>query len=107
MQLKILGVGNSPLLSASIKNLDLDGDAGLINWSAVCRKLGVKRSTFLSKCAAVGLDQAILHYAALKKQRDVLATLSEKDAAAFLAACNVNSASNVNSARNTSNNAKH
>ncbi|SAQ11509.1 Uncharacterised protein [Klebsiella michiganensis] len=60
MQLKILGVGNSPLLSASIKNLDLDGDAGLINWSAVCRKLGVKRSTFLSKCAAVGLDQAFL-----------------------------------------------
>lgn len=87
MKISLFGVGNIPLLSASIKNLDLDGDAGLINWSAVCRKLGVKRSTFLSKVASVGLEQALIFYAALKKQRDVLATLSEKDAAAFLAAC--------------------
>ncbi|WP_417640573.1 hypothetical protein [Klebsiella sp. FR21TRMT6331] len=94
MQLKILGVGNQPLLCARIKNLDLDGDAGLINWSAVCRKLDVKRSTFLSKVASVGLETAILHYAALKKQRDVLATLSEKDAASFLAACNANISNN-------------
>ncbi len=95
MQLKILGVGNRPLLSARIKNLDLDGDAELINWSAVCRKLDVKRSTFLSKVASVGLEAAILHYATLKKQRDVLATLSEKDAAAFLAACNANISNNA------------
>ena len=83
MKISLLGVGNIPLLSASIKNLDLDGDAGLINWSAVCRKLGVKRSTFLSKVASVGLDQALIFYVGLKKQRDVLATLSEKNAALF------------------------
>ncbi|EOG2203397.1 hypothetical protein LW586_20915 [Klebsiella quasipneumoniae] len=99
MQLKILGVGNVPLLSVSVKTLD---DAGLLNVSALCRKLGVKRSTFLSKVATLGsLEQALLHYAVLKKQRDVLATLSEKDAVAFLAACNANSVSN------TSNNAAH
>lgn len=80
MQLKILGVGNAPLLSVSVKTLD---DAGLLNVSALCRKLGVKRSTFLSKVASVGLEAALLHYSAIKKQRDVLATLSEKDAAAF------------------------
>lgn len=89
MQLKILGVGNAPLLSVSVKTLD---DAGILNISGLCRKLGVKRSTFLSKVATLGsLEQAILHYAVLKKQRDVLATLSEKDAAAFLAACNAGS----------------
>ena len=76
MKISLLGVGNIPLLSASIKNLD--GDAGLINWSAVCRKLGVKRSTFLSKVSSVGLDQALIFYVTIKKQRD---------AAAFLAAC--------------------
>ena len=85
MQLKIVGVGNAPLLSVSVKTLD---DAGILNISGLCRKLGVKRSTFLSKVATSGLEQAILHYATLKKQRDVLATLSEKEAAAFLAACN-------------------
>ncbi|QJF16998.1 hypothetical protein HHA33_10795 [Phytobacter diazotrophicus] len=85
MQLKILGVGNAPLLSVSVKTLD---DAGLLNVSALCRKLGVKRSTFLSRVATHGLEQAIIYYAALKKRRDVLATLSEKDAAAFLAMCN-------------------
>lgn len=98
MQLKIPGVGNAPLLSVTVKTLD---DAGLLNVSALCRKLCVKRSTFLSKVASSGLEQAFLHYAALKKQRDVLGTLSEKDAAAFLVACNANSASNTN------NNAAH
>jgi len=71
MQLKILGAGNLPLLAASIKNLDLDGDAGLINWSAVCRKLGVHRSTFLSKVATVGLEAAILYYATQQKLKDL------------------------------------
>lgn len=85
MQLKILGVGNAPLLSVSVKTLD---DAGILNISGLCRKLGVKRSTFLSKVASSGLEQAILHYAAIKKQRDVLATLSERDATTFLAAYN-------------------
>lgn len=98
MQLKILGVGNLPLLSVKVKTLD---DAGLLNVSALARVLAVKRSTFLSKIASVGLEQAIIHYAAIKKQKDVLATLSGKDAATFLAACNSNSASNSN------NNAKH
>ncbi|OUE69888.1 hypothetical protein [Citrobacter freundii] len=98
MQLKILGVGNVPLLAVSVKTLD---DAGLLNVSALCRLLAAKRSTFLGRVASVGLEGAILHYAAIKKQRDVLATLSEKDAAAFLAACKANSVSN------TSNNAKH
>ncbi|EPK7623527.1 TPA: hypothetical protein ACNGYJ_005315 [Klebsiella quasipneumoniae subsp. quasipneumoniae] len=90
MQLKILGVGNATLLSVSMKTLD---DVGILNISGLCRKLGVKRSTFLSKVATHGLEQAILHYAAIKKKRDVLATLPEKDAAAFLAACNASSAS--------------
>ena len=95
MQLKILGVGNVPLLSARIKTLD---DAGLLNVSALARLLGCARSTFLSKVASVGLEQALIFYVAIKKQRDVLATLSEKDAAAFLAACNAG-----NSASKTSN----
>ena len=85
MKIDIMGVAQTRLLSVSVKTLD---DAGILNISGLCRKLGVKRSTFLSKVASSGLEQAILHYAALKKQRDVLATLSEKDAAAFLAACN-------------------
>ncbi|MEE8731622.1 MAG: hypothetical protein SOI28_21200 [Rahnella inusitata] len=69
MKISLLGVGNIPLLSASIKNLD--GDAGLINWSAVCRKLGVHRSTFLSKVATVGLEAAILYYATQQKLKEV------------------------------------
>ncbi|MFV5014353.1 hypothetical protein ACJ42H_004020 [Klebsiella pneumoniae] len=97
MQLKILGVGNSPLLSIKVKTLD---DAGLLNVSALARLLGCARSTFLSKVASAGLEAAILHYSAIKKQRDVLATLSEKDAATFLAACNAgNSASNTSSTK--------
>ncbi|EMO4508271.1 hypothetical protein ACLH2B_13130 [Klebsiella sp. 2HUBk32mer] len=96
MQLKILGVGNALLLSVSVKTLD---DAGILNISGLCRKLNVKRSTFLSKVASVGLEKSIIYYAAIKKQRDVLATLSEKDAAAFLAACNVGN--------NNTNNATH
>lgn len=101
MQLKILGVGNTVLLAAKMRNLD---DMELLNVSALARLLECARSTFLSKVASVGLEAAILHYSAIKKQRDVLATLSEKDAAAFLAACNANSVSNTNS---TSRNAKH
>ena len=84
MQLKDLGVGNALLLSVKVKTLD---DAGLLNFSALARMLGVHRSTFLSRVANSGLEAAILHFTAIKKQRDVLATLSEKDAAAFLAAC--------------------
>ncbi|HBQ3149915.1 TPA: hypothetical protein L7V73_000077 [Klebsiella quasipneumoniae subsp. similipneumoniae] len=84
MKISLLGVGNVPLLSARIKTLD---DAGLLNVSALARMLGVHRSTFLSRVANSGLEAAILHFTAIKKQRDVLATLSEKDAAAFLAAC--------------------
>lgn len=98
MKISLLGVGNVPLLSARIKTLD---DAGVLNVSALARMLGVHRSTFLSKVASVGLEAALLHYSAIKKQRDVLASLSEKDAAAFLAACNANSVSN------TSNNAAY
>ncbi|EJM9047707.1 hypothetical protein ACKVB7_003704 [Klebsiella pneumoniae] len=87
MKISLLGVGNVPLLSARIKTLD---DAGLLNVSALARMLGVHRSTFLSKVDSVGLEAALLHYSAIKKQRDVLATLAEKDATAFLAACNAN-----------------
>lgn len=87
MKISLLGVGNVPLLSARIKTLD---DAGLLNVSALARMLGVHRSTFLSKVVSVGLEAALLHYSAIKKQRDVLATLAEKDAAAFLAANNAN-----------------
>lgn len=90
MQLKILGVGNAQLLSIKVKTLD---DANLLNVSELARKLGVHRSTFLSRVATHGLEQAIMHYVTLKKQRDVLATLSEKDAAAFLAACNAGNSS--------------
>lgn len=67
MQLKILGVGNAPLLSVSVKTLD---EAGILNISGLCRKLDVRRTTFLSKVASSGLEQAILHYAVLKKQHD-------------------------------------
>ncbi|HHL5356332.1 TPA: hypothetical protein ACQ8GK_004350 [Klebsiella pneumoniae] len=74
MKISLLGVGNVPLLSARIKTLD---DAGLLNVSALARMLGVHRSTFLSKVASVGLEAALLHYVTLKKQRDMLATLSD------------------------------
>ncbi|EPY1501848.1 TPA: hypothetical protein MIU83_24980 [Klebsiella pneumoniae] len=93
MQLKILGVGNSPLLSVKVKTLD--DDANLLNVSALARMLGVHRSTFLSRVANSGLEAAILHFTAIKKQRDVLATRSEKDAAAFIAACNANISNNA------------
>ncbi|KLG13856.1 hypothetical protein YA50_22980 [Enterobacter kobei] len=68
MQLKILGVGNAPLLSARIKTLD---DAGLLNVSALARKLGVHRSTFLSRVATHGLEAAILYYATEQKSKNV------------------------------------
>lgn len=69
MQLKILGVGNAPLLSVSVKTLD---EAGILNISGLCRKLDVKRSTFLSKVASVGsLEQAIVHYATQQKMKNI------------------------------------
>ncbi|EOU3954028.1 hypothetical protein ACOJPS_000657 [Klebsiella michiganensis] len=105
MKIDIMGVGQTRLMSFNVKTLDDAG--GILNISGLCRKLGVKRSTFLSRVANSGLEAAILHFTAIKKQRDVLATLSEKDAAAFLAACKANSVSNTNSASNTSDNAKH
>lgn len=67
MQLKILGVGNAPLLSIKVKTLD---DANLLNVSALARMLGVHRSTFLSKCAALGLDQAVLFYVKQRKLKE-------------------------------------
>ncbi|HHI2732881.1 hypothetical protein [Klebsiella pneumoniae] len=70
MQLKILGVGNSPLLSIKVKTLD---DANLLlNVSALARKLGVHRSTFLSRVATHGLEAAILYYATQQKLKDVI-----------------------------------
>ncbi|HHS9763155.1 TPA: hypothetical protein ACTW9U_003721 [Klebsiella quasipneumoniae subsp. similipneumoniae] len=68
MQLKILGVGNSPLLSIKVKTLD---DANLLNVSALARALGVPRSTFLSRAATHGLEAAILYYANELKLKDV------------------------------------
>lgn len=69
MRLNLLGVGNAPLLSVKVKTLD---DAGLLlNISALARALGVKRSTFLSKCASVGLQAAVEHYATQQKLKDI------------------------------------
>ncbi|AUC28195.1 hypothetical protein A9493_12365 [Klebsiella pneumoniae] len=68
MQLKILGVGNSPLLSVKVKTLD---DANLLNVSALARALGVHRSTFLSRVATHGLEAAILYYATDQKLKDL------------------------------------
>ncbi|HBR3776669.1 hypothetical protein AAHU82_22655 [Klebsiella pneumoniae] len=68
MQLKILGVGNSPLLSIKVKTLD---DANLLNVSELARKLDVPRSTFLSRAATHGLEAAILYYATEQKLKDV------------------------------------
>ena len=68
MQLKILGVGNSPLLSIKVKTLD---DANLLNVSELARKLGVHRSTFLSRVATHGLEAAILYYATEQKLNNV------------------------------------
>jgi hypothetical protein len=47
MQLKILGVGNAPLLSVKVKTLD-DAE-GLLNVSALASALGVHRSTFITR----------------------------------------------------------
>ncbi|MGV8924867.1 MAG: hypothetical protein ACOH2G_04210 [Ewingella sp.] len=68
MKLNLLGVGNAPILSVKVKTLD---DAGLLNVSALCRKLEVHRSTFLSKVASVGLPAAILYYATQQKMKKV------------------------------------
>ncbi|EPY4665152.1 TPA: hypothetical protein RRE91_001715 [Klebsiella pneumoniae] len=68
MQLKILGVGNSPLLSIKVKTLD---DANLLNVSELARKLDVPRSTFLSRVATNGLEAAILFYATEQKLKDL------------------------------------
>lgn len=69
MQLKILGVGNSPLLSVKVKTLD---DANLLNVSALARLIGIPRSTFLSKVASIGLDQALLLYVKQQKLKDAI-----------------------------------
>ncbi|MFB3029400.1 helix-turn-helix domain-containing protein [Klebsiella pneumoniae] len=69
MQLKILGVGNAPLLSVKVKSLD-DAE-GLLNVSALARALGVHRSTFLSRVATHGLEAAILYYATEQKLKNV------------------------------------
>ncbi|HHR1500814.1 TPA: hypothetical protein ACS3J5_004991 [Klebsiella michiganensis] len=68
MQLKILGVGDAQLLSIKVKTLD---DANLLNVSALARKLGVHRSTFLSRVATHGLEAAILYYATEQKSKNV------------------------------------
>ena len=68
MKINLLGVGNAPLLSVRVKTLD---DAGLLNVSALARKLGVHRSTFLSRVATHGLEAAILYYATEQKLKDV------------------------------------
>ncbi|WP_159237637.1 hypothetical protein [Raoultella terrigena] len=68
MQLKILGVGNSPLLSVKVKTLD---DAGLLNVSALARALGVHRSTFLSRVATYGLEATVLFYSTQQKMKDL------------------------------------
>ncbi|POP41534.1 hypothetical protein CHU32_22415 [Superficieibacter electus] len=59
MRISCLGARKSPLLSVKVKMPD---DAGPLNVSALCRKLGVHRSTFLSCVAAQGLKAAILYY---------------------------------------------
>lgn len=68
MQLKILGVGNAPLLSVKVKTLD---DANLLNVSALARMLGVHRSTFLSRVATHGLEESVMFYAKQQKLKDV------------------------------------
>lgn len=69
MQLKILGVGNAPLLSVKVKTVD--DAAGILNVSALARKLGIPRSTFLSKVSAVGLEAALLFYTTHQKLKDL------------------------------------
>ncbi|EOY8032660.1 hypothetical protein ACQEL9_004413 [Raoultella planticola] len=69
MQLKILGVGNAPLLSVKVKSLD-DAE-GLLNVSALARALGVHRSTFLSRVATHGLENTILFCAKQQKLKEV------------------------------------
>ncbi|WP_139512656.1 hypothetical protein [Klebsiella michiganensis] len=68
MRLNLLGVGNAPLLSVTVKTLTA---AGLLNVSALARALGVHRSTFLSRVATHGLEAAILYYATQQKLKDV------------------------------------
>ena len=70
MRLNLLGVGNIPLLSARIKTLD-DAE-GLLNVSALARILEIPRSTFLSKVASIGLDQALLFYVKQQKLKDAI-----------------------------------
>lgn len=69
MKISLLGVGNQPLISTRIRSLS--EDAGLINWSAVARLLGIKRSTFLSRVATHGLENTILFYVTQQKMKNV------------------------------------
>ena len=70
MKLNLLGAANAPLVSEIIRTLD---DMSLINISALCRKLEVKRSTFLSRVAAKGIDETISE-AVIEKRRKKLLT---------------------------------
>lgn len=70
MKIDIMGVGQTRLLSVSVKTLD--DTVGILNISGLCRELNVKRSTFLGKVATLGsLEQAIVHFANQQKMKSV------------------------------------
>lgn len=69
MKLQLVGVGNMPLLS-----MILDGakDDGLLNLSALSRRLNCSRSSLLDRINQHGFESAIRHF--LTSQRKISKT---------------------------------
>jgi len=64
MKLQLIGRGNLPLLTFI---MDGGSDDSILNISALSRKLGCSRSSFIDRCRDYGLDSAIRYY--LEEQR--------------------------------------
>lgn len=66
MKLQLIGRGNLPLLTFI---MDGGSDDSILNISALSRKLGCSRSSFIDRCRDYGLDSAIRYYLNLEEQR--------------------------------------
>lgn len=64
MKLALIGTGNMPLMQWI---LDGTNDDGIINLSALSRRLGCSRSSLLDRIHTYGFDSAVRYY--LSEQR--------------------------------------
>lgn len=66
MKLQLIGRGNLPLLTFI---MDGGSDDSILNISALSRKLGCSRSSFIDRCRDYGLDSAIRHFLELQRKK--------------------------------------